>query len=61
MNVVVERFDLGIGIMFTNAAYNDNGRDRMMFSVASIWDGMKSGSSSAAPACSACSRLPTRS
>jgi cytochrome d ubiquinol oxidase subunit II len=39
MNVVVERFELGIGIMVTNAAYNDNGRDRMMFSIAPIWDG----------------------
>ncbi|HEX2136770.1 MAG TPA: cytochrome d ubiquinol oxidase subunit II [Microvirga sp.] len=38
MYVVVDGFDLGIGIMF-NAAYNENWRDRMMFSVAPIWDG----------------------
>src|SRR3954454_8312584 len=38
MYVVVDGFDLGIGIMFTQA-HNDNWRDRMMFSVAPIWDG----------------------
>ncbi len=38
MYVVVDGFDLGIGIMF-NAARNENWRDRMMFSVAPIWDG----------------------
>ena len=38
MYVIVDGFDLGIGIMFTNAE-SDNWRDRMMFSVAPIWDG----------------------
>jgi cytochrome d ubiquinol oxidase subunit II len=38
MYVVADGFDLGVGILF-NAAYNENWRDRMMFSVAPIWDG----------------------
>src|SRR5918994_6568010 len=38
MYVIVDGFDLGVGILF-NAARNDNWRDRMMFSVAPIWDG----------------------
>jgi cytochrome d ubiquinol oxidase subunit II len=38
MYVVADGFDLGIGILF-NAAYTENWRDRMMFSVAPIWDG----------------------
>jgi cytochrome bd ubiquinol oxidase subunit II len=38
MYVVADGFDLGVGILF-NAAKNDNWRDRMMFSVAPIWDG----------------------
>ena len=38
MYVVADGFDLGIGILF-NAAQNENWRDRMMFSVAPIWDG----------------------
>jgi cytochrome bd ubiquinol oxidase subunit II len=38
MYVIADGFDLGVGIMFTQA-HNDNWRDRMMFSVAPIWDG----------------------
>jgi cytochrome bd ubiquinol oxidase subunit II len=38
MYVVVDGFDLGVGILF-NAAHNENWRDRMMLSVAPIWDG----------------------
>jgi cytochrome d ubiquinol oxidase subunit II len=38
MYVIVDGFDLGIGILF-KAAGSENWRDRMMFSVAPIWDG----------------------
>jgi cytochrome d ubiquinol oxidase subunit II len=38
MYVVMDGFDLGVGIMF-NAARDENWRDRMMLSVAPIWDG----------------------
>jgi cytochrome bd-type quinol oxidase subunit 2 len=38
MYVVVDGFDLGVGIMFTSAR-SENWRDRMMLSVAPIWDG----------------------
>jgi len=38
MYVIVDGFDLGVGILF-KAAGNENWRDRMMFSVAPIWDG----------------------
>jgi len=38
MYVVMDGFDLGVGILFT-AARDENWRDRMMFSVAPIWDG----------------------
>ncbi|MET0531005.1 MAG: cytochrome d ubiquinol oxidase subunit II [Microvirga sp.] len=38
MYVIVDGFDLGVGILF-KAAKSDNWRDRMMFSVAPIWDG----------------------
>jgi cytochrome d ubiquinol oxidase subunit II len=38
MYVIADGFDLGVGILF-NAARNDTWRDRMMFSVAPIWDG----------------------
>jgi cytochrome bd ubiquinol oxidase subunit II len=38
MYVIVDGFDLGVGILF-KAARSDNWRDRMMFSVAPIWDG----------------------
>lgn len=38
MYVVVDGFDLGVGILFT-AAHTENWRDRMMLSVAPIWDG----------------------
>jgi cytochrome d ubiquinol oxidase subunit II len=38
MYVLADGFDLGIGILF-NAAQSQNWRDRMMFSVAPIWDG----------------------
>ncbi|WP_281379130.1 cytochrome d ubiquinol oxidase subunit II [Chthonobacter rhizosphaerae] len=38
MYVVVDGFDLGVGILFT-AARTENWRDRMMLSVAPIWDG----------------------
>ena len=38
MYVVVDGFDLGVGILF-NAATGKGWRDRMMFSVAPIWDG----------------------
>jgi cytochrome d ubiquinol oxidase subunit II len=38
MYVIADGFDLGVGILF-NAAKNENWRDRMMFSVAPIWDG----------------------
>lgn len=37
MYVLLDGFDLGIGILFTSAE-NDNWRDRMMLSVAPIWD-----------------------
>ena len=38
MYVVIDGFDLGVGILFT-AAQRGNWRDRMMLSVAPIWDG----------------------
>ena len=38
MYVVVDGFDLGVGILF-KAAHSENWRDRMMFSVAPVWDG----------------------
>ncbi|GJE46478.1 cytochrome d ubiquinol oxidase subunit II [Methylobacterium soli] len=38
MYVVIDGFDLGVGILFT-AARRGNWRDRMMLSVAPIWDG----------------------
>jgi cytochrome bd ubiquinol oxidase subunit II len=38
MYVVIDGFDLGVGILFT-AAERGNWRDRMMTSVAPIWDG----------------------
>ena len=38
MYVVMDGFDLGVGILF-NAAKSENWRDRMMTSVAPIWDG----------------------
>jgi cytochrome bd ubiquinol oxidase subunit II len=38
MYVVMDGFDLGVGILF-NAASSENWRDRMMLSVAPIWDG----------------------
>ncbi|MCB5174304.1 MULTISPECIES: cytochrome d ubiquinol oxidase subunit II [Microvirga] len=38
MYVIVDGFDLGVGILF-KSAHNENWRDRMMFSVAPIWDG----------------------
>jgi cytochrome d ubiquinol oxidase subunit II len=38
MYVIVDGFDLGVGILFT-AAKSENWRDRMMLSVAPIWDG----------------------
>ena len=38
MYVVIDGFDLGVGILFT-AARSENWRDRMMMSVAPIWDG----------------------
>jgi cytochrome bd ubiquinol oxidase subunit II len=38
MYVVADGFDLGVGILFT-AARSENWRDRMMLSVAPVWDG----------------------
>src|SRR5215217_53332 len=38
MYVVMDGFDLGVGILFT-AAREENWRDRMMLSVAPFWDG----------------------
>lgn len=38
MYVIADGFDLGVGILF-NAATGKGWRDRMMFSVAPIWDG----------------------
>ncbi|GJD72424.1 Cytochrome bd-I ubiquinol oxidase subunit 2 [Methylobacterium goesingense] len=38
MSVVIDGFDLGVDILFT-AARKGNWRDRMMVSVAPIWDG----------------------
>ncbi|QFU17769.1 cytochrome d ubiquinol oxidase subunit II [Microvirga thermotolerans] len=38
MYVIVDGFDLGVGILFRSAR-EENWRDRMMFSVAPIWDG----------------------
>lgn len=38
MYVVADGFDLGVGILFTSAQ-SENWRDRMMLSVAPIWDG----------------------
>ena len=38
MYVIADGFDLGVGILFT-ARRLENWRDRMMFSVAPIWDG----------------------
>src|SRR5215211_9512002 len=36
--VIADGFDLGVGILF-KAARSENWRDRMMYSVAPIWDG----------------------
>ena len=38
MYVIADGFDLGVGILF-RAARDENWRDRMMMSVAPIWDG----------------------
>ena len=38
MYVIMDGFDLGVGILF-RAAKSDDWRDRMMLSVAPIWDG----------------------
>jgi cytochrome d ubiquinol oxidase subunit II len=38
MYVIADGFDLGVGILF-NAARDESWRDRMMLSVAPIWDG----------------------
>src|SRR5215211_8850486 len=38
MYVIVDGFDLGVGILFTSAR-SESWRDRMMFSVAPVWDG----------------------
>jgi cytochrome d ubiquinol oxidase subunit II len=38
MYVIVDGFDLGVGILF-DAATGKGWRDRMMFSIAPIWDG----------------------
>jgi cytochrome bd ubiquinol oxidase subunit II len=38
MYVIADGFDLGVGLLFT-AAHDENWRDRMMLSVAPIWDG----------------------
>jgi cytochrome d ubiquinol oxidase subunit II len=38
MYVVADGFDLGVGILF-KSAQSENWRDRLMFSVAPIWDG----------------------
>lgn len=38
MYVIMDGFDLGVGILF-NAAREENWRDRMMLSVAPVWDG----------------------
>ena len=38
MYVIADGFDLGVGILF-NAAHAENWRDRMMLSVAPVWDG----------------------
>jgi cytochrome d ubiquinol oxidase subunit II len=38
MYVIVDGFDLGVGILFTSAR-SENWRDRMMLSVAPVWDG----------------------
>src|SRR3954453_6677344 len=38
MYVIADGFDLGVGILFTSAR-SENWRDRMMLSVAPIWDG----------------------
>lgn len=38
MYVIADGFDLGVGILFRGAR-DENWRDRMMFSVAPIWDG----------------------
>lgn len=38
MYVIVDGFDLGVGILF-NAAQSESWRDRMMMSVAPMWDG----------------------
>src|ERR1700682_6089129 len=38
MSVVLDGFDLGIGVLFPSAA-SDRDRDQMMNSVAPFWDG----------------------
>ena len=38
MYVIADGFDLGVGILFTSAQ-SENWRDRMMLSVAPVWDG----------------------
>lgn len=59
MYVVLDGFDLGIGIVFPFFP-DEKERDLMMNTVAPVWDGNETGSCSAAPACSRCFRWFTR-
>ena len=59
MYVLLDGFDLGIGILFPFAR-NRAERDMMMNSIAPIWDGNETGWCSAAAACSPPFRSPTQ-
>ena len=60
MYVVMDGFDLGIGILFPLVA-DDEDRDVMMNSVAPVWDGNETWLVPAGPACSPPFPWPTRS
>lgn len=59
MYIVMDGFDLGIGILFP-ATQNADDRDVMVNSVAPVWDGNETGWCLAVPPCSAHSRWPMR-
>lgn len=59
MYVVMDGFDLGIGILFPWVKESGD-RDLMMNTVAPVWDGNETGWYWAVRRCSAPSRWPTR-
>ena len=59
MYVVMDGFDLGIGMLYPFFK-DERDRDVMMNTVAPVWDGNETWLCSAARGCSAPSRWPTR-